>query len=242
VQRLEEQRVADVAAIREEERALKAQHIQDLATLEQQKQDELADITERAYQMRLETERQFNEDMVALRARMYGEMRRLAAEQGYAGPAGSIETEGAPTVLPVVPGQRGVEGVVWRPTLFLAGERGPERVSITPQRGEGYVMPTPTRVQNVFNAPIVYVEGSADVGVAEQAAIIVQQTLQNITIEATSPGAPETQRRIRVGTTLTSPTTVLPSTTTAQIASVTSGTTGGAGSPGGGGMGRRYTI
>jgi hypothetical protein len=126
---------------------------------------------------------------------------------------------------------------VTRPTLLLAGEAGPERVSITPKRGEGYVMQTPTRVQNVFNAPIVYVEGSADVGVAEQAAILVQQTLQNITIEATSPGAPESQRRIRVGTTLTSPTTVLPSTTTAQIAPITSGTT-----TGGGGFGRRYPI
>jgi hypothetical protein len=39
--------------------------------------------------------------------------------------------------MPVVPAQHGFDGMVRKPTWFLAGERGPERVSITPGGGDG---------------------------------------------------------------------------------------------------------
>jgi hypothetical protein len=125
------------------------------------------------------------------------------------------EEEEAPSVVPVLTAQKGLNALIKKPTLILAGERGTERLSITPGTSAEpvYRHRGVNRVQLVFNAPIVNVEGSADPAVSEDTAIYVQQVLQNVVVEATSPEAPTEQKRIRVGTSMLSPTTIKPSTT-----------------------------
>ena len=203
IMKVEDKKASDIAAIRAEEKTLEEQHAKDLATLETQKQEELLSITETANQQRIEAEKQFNADKLALRAKMYDNMKKLASGQGFAGPAGSIEEEGAPSVIPVIPGASGVSQTVDRPTLFLAGEAGAEDVNISPRRGSGgYMMRTPTRVQQVFNGPLVYVAGSVDEGVAEMVTVQIQEVLKSVTVEASSSQAPSEQKRIRSGTTI----------------------------------------
>ncbi|MHC4890784.1 MAG: hypothetical protein ACYTEO_15120 [Planctomycetota bacterium] len=128
------------------------------------------------------------------------------------------EEDEAPSVVPVLTAQKGIETLIKKPTLILAGERGTERLSITPGTSTEpvYRHRGVQRVQLIFNAPIVNVEGSADPAVAEDTAVYVEQVLQNVVVEATSPEAPTEQKRIRVGTSLISPTTIKPSTRTGR--------------------------
>jgi hypothetical protein len=125
------------------------------------------------------------------------------------------EEDEAPSVIPVLTAQKGLDALIKKPTLILAGERGTERLMITPRSGaSGYSHRGVNRVQMIFMAPIINVEGSMDRGLAEESAITIQQVLQNVVIEPTSPSAPTEHRRIRIGTGLTSPSTVQSSNTT----------------------------
>jgi len=68
--------------------------------------------------------------------------------------------------------QHGFEGMVTKPTAFLAGEAGPEYVSVTPQSQGGR--------QLVINGPLVVIEGSADPKTARLAADLIMQELRKI--------------------------------------------------------------
>lgn len=68
--------------------------------------------------------------------------------------------------------QRGFEGWVNKPTLFGAGEAGPEYVSITPRGKEGRSI--------TINGPLVVIEGSADPKTAKMAADLVMQEIRKI--------------------------------------------------------------
>jgi hypothetical protein len=81
----------------------------------------------------------------------------------------------------------------------------------------------------VFNAPVVNVEGAADMGVAEVVTAQITHIFQNVIIEAPSPSAPATRKRIRLGTVLSAPSSVAPSQTL-----------GGSSLGGGGGSLRKY--
>jgi hypothetical protein len=96
--------------------------------------------------------------------------------------------------LGIVPAQFGFEGVVTRPTLFLAGEAGPEPVRIGQSAMSG------GGVTITVTGPLVQIMGSADRATAELAARLVEQRMRNVIVEASSSGAPATQKRIRLGT------------------------------------------
>ncbi len=229
-QMLEDYRRKELEAttsLQEEERRLAEQHNEDLLALEREAADAIAAAWRRAEADRLAVEVETDAQIWAARDKLNRELAaRAAIEFGQEQLKNPFE-DYTPPVIPFVGGAKGFLGTVDRPTLFLAGERGRERVSITPERGAGeYALQTPTQTQLIINGPLLYVEGSADAGVAEQIYTVVPQILQNITIEATSPSAPASQRRIRLGTTLTTPSTVKPSST------LTGGTLGG-------GLGRR---
>ena len=83
----------------------------------------------------------------------------------------------------------GFEGLVRRPTLFLAGEAGAEYVSIRPE-GRGAVGPINITVN---------VAGSADERVIGQAVREIERALRSVVFEKTSRGAPDWSRRIRLG-------------------------------------------
>src|SRR5271157_259422 len=61
----------------------------------------------------------------------------------------------------------------------------------------------PTTVQVVNQAPLVYIEGSADKATADLASKQVLQSLQTIIVEPTSSHAAATQKRIRAGSVFT---------------------------------------
>ena len=91
---------------------------------------------------------------------------------------------------PIWGAQYGFTGMVGSPTLFLAGEKGPEYVSITPSgKGSGI---------NI-QGPLVQILGSADRSTAELAARLVEERLRNVLVEASSASAPATHKRIRLG-------------------------------------------
>jgi phage-related protein len=96
---------------------------------------------------------------------------------------------GGLVVQRLVEGQYGFEGLVRRPTLFLAGEAGAEYVSIRPG-GQGAVGPISITVN---------VAGSADERVIGQAVREIERALRSVVFEKTSSGAPEWSRRIRLG-------------------------------------------
>jgi hypothetical protein len=50
-----------------------------------------------------------------------------------------------------------------------------------------------------ITAPLVNVEGSADRATAELAAVMVQEQLKSVIVEASSSGAPSTSKMIRYG-------------------------------------------
>ena len=79
-------------------------------------------------------------------------------------------------------------GIVTRPTFALLGERGPE--AVIPLRN----MPLMPPVTINFN-----VDGAVDRKTAEYVIREVKRILRNVIIEASSSGAPETHKRIRVG-------------------------------------------
>ena len=83
-------------------------------------------------------------------------------------------------------------GIVEQPTFALLGEAGPEAVIPLGSRSLGGV------TVNV-NSPLIVVEGNADRATIEEAARLVMSQLRNVTVEATSSGAPATQKRIRLG-------------------------------------------
>jgi len=68
--------------------------------------------------------------------------------------------------------QHGFEGMVTKPTAFLAGEAGPEYVSVTP-KGQG-------GRQLVIHGPLVVIEGNADPKTAKMAADFIMQELRKI--------------------------------------------------------------
>ncbi len=90
--------------------------------------------------------------------------------------------------------QGGGSGVVTKPTLFLAGEAGPEYVSFTPL-SQGTLWPAVT-----VNGPLVIIEGNADRETAELAARLVEERLRGVLVEASSSQAPATSKRIRLST------------------------------------------
>jgi hypothetical protein len=81
-------------------------------------------------------------------------------------------------------------GIVKAPTFALLGEAGPEAViPLSSLWGFG--------AEININAPLVYVEGSADRRTVEEAAERIREELRSVIIEATSSGAPAAMRRIR---------------------------------------------
>jgi hypothetical protein len=86
-------------------------------------------------------------------------------------------------------------GIAWGPTHALIGEREPEAVvnvrDLMRQRG----------TSPVFNGPYVVVQGSMDKAVADYVVQKVKEVLKSVVVEATSSGAPATQKRIRTGAT-----------------------------------------
>lgn len=91
--------------------------------------------------------------------------------------------------------QRGFSGVVRRPTLFLAGEAGPEYVHVAP-RGRA---PAPSLT---ITGPLVQVMGSADRATAERAAELVKRALRSVLREPTITGG--STERIRFASRLVS--------------------------------------
>jgi hypothetical protein len=120
---------------------------------------------------------------------IYEEKHRREAER-YA-PEGFPGYPEEKEYIPQVLGQHGFEGVVEKPTWFLAGEAGPERVSISPGRrgASGGIS---------IQGPLVQIMGSADRATAEYAARIIKDELRNVLVEASSSGAPATHKRIRL--------------------------------------------
>ncbi|MEM2128008.1 MAG: hypothetical protein QXH67_07290, partial [Candidatus Bathyarchaeia archaeon] len=101
-----------------------------------------------------------------------------------------VQTIGGLTVMRLVEGQYGFEGLVGRPTLFLAGEAGPEYVSIRPEgRGAGV---------NI-RGPLIHIEGSADEKTVAKAIRELERILRSIILENTSSNAPDWSKRIRFG-------------------------------------------
>jgi hypothetical protein len=104
----------------------------------------------------------------------------------------------------------GEGGIVTSPTYALLGERGPEAVVPLDSYGfgpslkdtlmdvirEGSGKPS---VSIQITGPLVVVEGSADRATAELAAVLVEEKLRNVIVEASSSGAPSTSKMIRMG-------------------------------------------
>jgi len=89
-----------------------------------------------------------------------------------------------------VPGfANGIEGITTGPMLALMGENGPERVSIQPLNKS-----TTDAVTNNFSVTI-NVEGSVD----QRTLAVLKNELKNVVITATSSGAPNSSKRIRLG-------------------------------------------
>lgn len=77
---------------------------------------------------------------------------------------------------PDVEAQHGFEGLVRRPTTFLAGETGPEYVSISPA---GPRDPAPRAGRSItIKGPLVVIEGSADEATARLAAELIMRQLR----------------------------------------------------------------
>jgi hypothetical protein len=133
IEDLETKKLDEIARIREEERSLEETHAKDMIELEKEKQSKLETVKKDAYSKMLDLEKDFDDKMVELRRQMYEEMRGLAATQGLPG----LEEEAyAEQGIPAIYGQHGYEGWVRKPTLFVAGEKGAEYVSIVPRRRE----------------------------------------------------------------------------------------------------------
>ena len=82
-------------------------------------------------------------------------------------------------------------GIVTQPTLAVVGEAGPE--AIVPLSGRDSSVGAVT-----YNISIpISIEGSVD----QRTLAVLKQELRNVVIEATSQGAPVSQRRIRSGST-----------------------------------------
>ncbi|MEM2921745.1 MAG: hypothetical protein QXF26_05445, partial [Candidatus Bathyarchaeia archaeon] len=93
--------------------------------------------------------------------------------------------------------QEGFQGIIEKPTLFLAGEKGPERVYIGPAGS-----PAPS-INVSVSGPLVVVHGSVDRETAEYAARLIEERLRSVLVEASSTSAPAVSKRIRLGTVLT---------------------------------------
>ena len=78
----------------------------------------------------------------------------------------------------------------------MIGENEPEAVvnvrDLVRQRGDVYVQIT---------GPLVSIEGSADEATVKRATQKILAELKSVVVEATSSGAPATQKRIRTGAT-----------------------------------------
>lgn len=102
----------------------------------------------------------------------------------FRGAGGGVSVPAAARVLPEY--ERFPEmqygGIITRPTLALLGEAGPEAVIPLERFQPG--------VSVEINAPLVYVEGSADKRTAELAAELVREKLKTVLIEVTSRSAP----------------------------------------------------
>jgi len=95
----------------------------------------------------------------------------------------------------------GEGGIVESPTLAMLGERGREAVvpldRDTLMRAIGGSERPIVSIQ--ITGPLVVVEGSADRATAELAAVLVEERLRSVIVEATSSGAPSTSKMIRIG-------------------------------------------
>lgn len=98
-------------------------------------------------------------------------------------------------VLPVTGGQHGLDMMVNRPSLFLAGEAGPEHVRITP----GGAVEKPTIV---IYGPLLEVAGSVDRATAEYVIREMERLLRNVQIYGSSGFASSTHKRIQLGSTI----------------------------------------
>ena len=108
---------------------------------------------------------------------------------------------------PVGPKHGQAGGIIDKPTMLIAGEAGPE--ALIPL---GSAMSSPAPAPLIFeetvsptiiieiNAPMVLVQGSADIRTARLAANMVQSSLKNVVIEASSIAASETHKTVRLDT------------------------------------------
>jgi hypothetical protein len=123
-----------------------------------------------------------------------------APSEGTAGPATPTGPGGGATQ----PGKGGKAtpyaegGIAWGPTYAMIGEREPEAVVNVRDliRDRGVTITGP-----LCTGPLVVVQGSMDKAVADYAVQQLQHMLKSVVVEATSSGAPATQKRIRTGAT-----------------------------------------
>ena len=95
--------------------------------------------------------------------------------------------------IPFIPAQQGFTGEIFKPTLFLAGEAGPERVEIGPSGKGGGI---------TINGPLVTILGSADLTTIQSIRRAVEEAFKNVLVESSSSSAPTTHKRIRFGNVL----------------------------------------
>ncbi|MCW4045236.1 MAG: hypothetical protein NWE94_06945 [Candidatus Bathyarchaeota archaeon] len=113
-----------------------------------------------------------------------------------AGGGSTAQPTGAATMASVTTAKRFAEGgVVESPTLALIGEEGAEAVVPLHEFGSLGSLSSGGTVVNVS----INVQGSVD----ERVLRLMEQRLKTVIVEATSSGAPSTQRRIRMGSVFT---------------------------------------
>lgn len=116
---------------------------------------------------------------------------------------------GTTTVVPKSGGAmpHGAEGgIIAQPTVMLAGEAGPEALIPLNQfsLGSEYNSTSIIYVTNKIEGPLINIQGDASRQTAARVASIVQETLKNITLTASSSAADETHKQIRVNNTVVS--------------------------------------
>jgi len=122
---------------------------------------------------------------------------------------GGVTGGGTPSnEMPNTGGRLQHGGLVTKPMFGLIGEAGPEVVIPLSNLGNFMQPPAPiditipqfgTTVIIEINAPMVNVEGSADLRTVRMCANLIKDSLKNVVIEATSVNAPTGQSQIRIG-------------------------------------------
>ena len=125
---------------------------------------------------------------------LYGAARLEAGTAKYAQDVLGIDVKGMIARQGAAQMQFGGEGIVSRPTLFLAGEAGPEAFSFRPMAKGGGGIGGGITIQG----PLLVVEGSVDRATADYVLSKVGALLRSVAVEASSSFGSSTQKRIRM--------------------------------------------